>query len=113
MRKEYYLKHREEILKKTSVYYHTNKERASNNRLKRKYGISLAQRNEMFDAQGKKCKICRCDTPPGRRGWMVDHCHSTGRVRGILCQHCNTALGSVKDSVLVLEQCIKYLSGDL
>jgi hypothetical protein len=40
---------------------------------------------------------------------MVDHCHQTKRVRGVLCQHCNTLLGMAKDKIRVLRAAIKYL----
>ena len=63
---------------------------------------------EMFEYQGGKCAICeeQCLT---ERELAVDHCHKTGKVRGLLCMRCNTALGSFKDDLLLLEKAMFYL----
>jgi hypothetical protein len=63
----------------------------------------------MLSKQGDVCAICATDKPT-RVGWVVDHCHSTGRVRGILCGNCNTALGMVKDNPETLLAAVTYLS---
>lgn len=66
--------------------------------LKKKYGLTPEQFEELFNAQGRKCRLCGTDEH-GRTGnhqqsrWNVDHDHDTGRVRGILCHHCNVSLG--------------------
>jgi hypothetical protein len=66
--------------------------------LRRKYGVSVAQYDEMLAKQGGGCAICRVagDHPRNRGNGAlhVDHDHKTGRVRGILCATCNTALGT-------------------
>ena len=61
---------------------------------KKKYGITLAQYDEMLAAQNGKCKICGSDKA-GTIGqnFAVDHCHTTGKVRGLLCINCNARLG--------------------
>lgn len=62
--------------------------------LRQNYGISLEQRNSILGAQGNRCAVCRADDPAGRWGeWHTDHCHKTGRIRGILCMRCNIAVG--------------------
>jgi hypothetical protein len=71
--------------------------------LQRAYGISTEQYNKMAK---HGCAICG-DT---KSKLCVDHCHSTGRVRGILCTTCNTGLGMFKDNKQVLEKAIAYLS---
>jgi len=58
----------------------------------RKYGLTAAQREAMFIAQGSCCAVCKTDTSGNKRGWHTDHDHVTGLVRGILCQGCNVAL---------------------
>lgn len=63
--------------------------------LKTKYGISIDDYDSMMAEQGGVCKICRGLDPSGRR-LAVDHCHETGRVRGLLCPSCNTALGRIE-----------------
>ena len=60
--------------------------------LLRKYGITIAERDAMFTSQDGKCNICSIDNVD----LQVDHCHATGKVRGLLCQPCNMALGSIE-----------------
>ena len=76
---------------------------------KRDYGISFDDALKMFDEQKGKCKICGDDMHKGKRGFCVDHDHKTGKVRGILCNHCNSGLGMFKDNTKSLENAIKYL----
>ena len=56
--------------------------------------------------QDNRCAICGAMP---KKPLFVDHCHVTGKVRGLLCVSCNTALGLLKDSITALEQAIKYL----
>ena len=70
-----------------------------------KYGLSPAKHAEMLQAQDAQCAIC------GRGGLLcVDHDHETGRVRGLLCTPCNTALGGFRDSPGLLDKAKQYLS---
>lgn len=57
-----------------------------------------------FKASRKKCDICEAVEP-----LVVDHCHSSGKVRGMLCQHCNRGLGHFRDNTKVMAQAIKYI----
>ncbi len=61
----------------------------------RRYGITREQYEQMFEAQGHKCRLCGSEKAGAGRDkqWCIDHCHKTNRVRGILCHNCNTALG--------------------
>jgi anaerobic ribonucleoside-triphosphate reductase len=77
--------------------------------LKRKYGITTQERDAMIAAQDHACAICRSPSPGTRHGWVVDHCHATGKVRQILCQLCNLMLGSAHDDPIVLQAAIRYL----
>lgn len=72
------------------------------------YGITIDQKWSLLDDQGGCCACCRA-RDPGRRGWHVDHDHKTGRVRGILCGHCNSALGFARDDIATLQRLIDYL----
>ena len=74
--------------------------------LKRSYGLTVAEVEAMYEEQGGLCRICR--TPTGE-ALNIDHCHATGKVRGLLCRRCNTLLGSASDDVLLLQACINYL----
>lgn len=67
---------------------------------------------EMFDAmlasQDSRCAICRRKQPHGR-ALHIDHCHETGRVRGLLCEQCNMGLGHFQDDVAALRRAAEYL----
>lgn len=62
------------------------------NRLKKEYGLSLTAHDAMLSQQNGRCKICYEASP-----LVVDHCHKTGKVRGLLCEPCNRGLGHFKD----------------
>jgi tetratricopeptide (TPR) repeat protein len=74
----------------------------------KRYGITLAEKKKMQDEQGNKCKICYQDFPSDVAP-NVDHCHTSGKVRGLLCWNCNIGLGSFKDNPLVLIKAAEYL----
>lgn len=57
-----------------------------------------------FKASRTRCDICSEPAP-----LVVDHCHSTGKVRGMLCQHCNRGLGHFRDKPAVMAKAIEYL----
>lgn len=66
--------------------------------------------NEMLDHQGYKCKVCSTHVDNASKGALhVDHCHSTGKVRGLLCSNCNTALGLLKDDSHIIANLLTYL----
>lgn len=73
--------------------------------LKRRYGIDETAVNGMVEAQGGLCAICR--TRPAEH---VDHCHLTGKVRGILCFTCNVGLGNFGDNAVRLRQAADYIA---
>jgi hypothetical protein len=82
--------------------------------LRSKYGITLEQYNIMLENQGGVCAIC--GDPPtiihaGEKvsPLSVDHCHKTGKVRGLLCHPCNMALGLFKDNKDRLRAAAAYL----
>lgn len=77
-----------------------------------RYGLTLEEYNRMLDAQCGGCAICGSKTPRGGgRGSVlgVDHCHQTGKVRGILCNQCNHLIGKAGDDPEILRAAIKYL----
>jgi hypothetical protein len=78
--------------------------------LVRKYGVDLATYDKMLEAQDGVCAICGTTPDTQRYGvFHVDHCHATGRVRGLLCRGCNNVLGVVKDDPEALARAIAYL----
>jgi len=82
----------------------------------RKYGITGAQYNALFEEQKHKCAICgsaetaRSQKTKSVMKLAIDHCHKTGKVRGLLCSSCNQGLGRFKDDVDLLRKAIDYLS---
>ncbi len=82
-----------------------------NYRLKHYYGITLEDKENLFNEQDGKCLLCEIvfDAVMGK-DVCVDHCHTTGRVRGLLCRQCNCGLGNFKDDVSVLKKAIAYLA---
>lgn len=85
---------------------------SKNNHLKRKYGITIEDYEETLKRQNGCCAICGTKDPKGpktAKAFVVDHNHSTNKVRGLLCFNCNTALGLFKEDPSVLLQAIKYL----
>ena len=83
--------------------------------LEKNYGLTVEQYDVMLRAQNGVCAVCNKDEPSvhGRTGkkfqLSVDHCHATGRVRGLLCQKCNRAIGLMGDNVDLLKRAIDYL----
>lgn len=96
--------HRERSRRK----YDSTKRRNIN--LKQNHNITLEKFHEMLDAQSGKCEICQKSFKSDRgRGIAVDHDHSTGKIRGILCIHCNTILGQAFDNKEILKNAMLYL----
>lgn len=84
--------------------------RARRNGLKRRYGITIEQYDSLLASQGGVCAICRrTETYPGRKYLSVDHCHETGVVRGLLCNHCNRAIGFLSENYQVAQRAVEYL----
>lgn len=78
--------------------------------LANKFNLTLEQYDEMFKSQNGVCAICQNPTMIKiERRLAVDHDHSTGKVRGLLCDHCNRGLGFFKDNIDNLYKAIKYL----
>jgi hypothetical protein len=80
--------------------------------LQNAYGITTEDYNELLQRQHGRCAICLEDDPksPDRvKHWYIDHCHTTGKVRGLLCNSCNRGIGLLSDSIENLERAIFYL----
>jgi hypothetical protein len=78
--------------------------------LRRKYGIDQESYLQRLAAQGGCCAICEKPAESERDGKLrVDHCHSTGKIRGLLCDSCNVGLGKFGDNIDSLTVAIMYL----
>jgi Recombination endonuclease VII len=88
------------------------KRRGREGLLRRKYGLTVTQWEDIFVAQGSCCAICESTEPNSKKGWHTDHCHNTGKVRGIICPPCNKALGLFKENLKSLKAAINYLKSN-
>ena len=88
---------------------HIQKEYTREMHLKLKYGLGIDEYNQMLKDQNNKCVICSYEFGQKAGDTYVDHNHSTGKVRGLLCQHCNSGLGYFRDNEDNLAKGIKYL----
>ncbi len=124
--RNYYLLHKEEVKERARLYrekfpveckawhkenYRKNRPAFLDYKLKKNYGITLLEFESMMSQQKGKCLICDKDMDGSTKGLRpsVDHCHSTGKVRGLLCNICNLAIGQLKDSSLLLRRAADYL----
>jgi len=131
--KRHYEKNKETVIEKATLWKQNNVEKTKIHRktystsikgitsrknasYKRLYGITLDEYQEIFKNQNYVCAICnkkesRSNTIEidGIKQLVVDHCHETNKVRGLLCTKCNLLLGYSEDSISILETAIKYL----
>lgn len=107
--KEWYAKNKDKKREISKKYKHIKKDKD----LQSTYGITLEEYYKMLAEQGHSCKICGTSKDKLKRALCVDHCHTTGKVRGLLCDTCNRSLGMLKDSADILKRAIKYLEGKL
>ena len=77
--------------------------------LKHKYGITTDDYNQMFADQKGCCAICLEHQSTFKRKLAVDHCHTTGKVRGLLCDNCNTAIGKLNDDLERIARAASYI----
>ncbi len=98
--------YRESVLARSRRYRATHKEDLSEYERQRRYGLSGADYEAMLARQGGVCAICRRRS---KRRLEIDHCHKTGKVRGLLCTNCNTALGRCHDDPDIMRAAIAYL----
>jgi ERCC4-type nuclease len=97
------------------AYYKSKKGIESSRRahLKRAFGITLEDYNNLFEKQGGVCKICQQKEKSKINNFLsVDHSHLTGKIRGLLCSDCNRGLGLLKDSKQNLINAVKYLENE-
>lgn len=89
----------------------------SDKHYRRSYGVGVLWVKEQLEKQGWKCAICQSFGFKMREdhvsGLNLDHCHSTGKVRGLLCHNCNRALGLFQDNPEVVRRAADYLEGEL
>lgn len=85
-------------------------DKARDARLRREYGITLAQYNVVLAHQGGRCAGCKRLVKEFKNNLAVDHCHTTGLLRGLLCWHCNKLIGMSHDDAARLLNTSIYLT---
>lgn len=108
--KKYSDTHREELARRGKEY-HTRPE-VRTRILKKKYGITIEEYDNLLCGQGGCCAICRLEPEtacPNKPILNVDHNHKTGQVRGLLCNNCNAAIGYLKEDQDTLANASWYL----
>jgi uncharacterized protein GlcG (DUF336 family) len=110
--KAYNAAHKEEIIAWHKAWYDAHKEEQAAwmkiYKLKQNFGLTLAEYDKMLESQGGVCKICGGVGLSGKR-LSVDHDHETGKVRGLLCSKCNTAIGLLDDDPKTFLKASLYL----
>ena len=120
-KREYQKANREKINEKNRSYYRRNEKFRKNQqermrkykrawRLGKVYGITEDEYQDMLDRQSGVCAICKSGDWGKKGSPHIDHDHLSGKVRGILCQTCNQAIGLMGDSTEKLMAAIKYLT---
>jgi len=110
--KEYYYKNIEKVSARTKLYY--EKTSSSSEYKFKRYGITRLDYNNLYENQRGLCSICGKEEISTLRSvkkkvLAVDHCHTTGKVRGLLCSNCNRGLGHFQESSDILRKAIDYL----
>lgn len=100
----WYAENKDRASRSQAQWHARNRERQAHYKRRRQYGITDAEYKRMREEQGDRCAICGKDRP-----LVVDHCHDTGKVRGLLCNKCNSAIGYLGDDPTVIERAATYV----
>lgn len=107
----YYQRHKKRILAQQAEYRRKNRRRVRRAVMqchyKTRYGIDIQQVEEMRRKQKNCCAVC--GRRKGKRHLHLDHCHQTGKIRGLLCHNCNRGLGYFGDQPALLVKAAHYL----
>jgi len=100
---------RDKAKKKLEKWRKKNPEKVKDYRLKKRYGITIDQYNDTLEKQNHCCYICKKHKSEFDKPFGVDHCHTTGKVRGLLCGKCNRAIGLLEDNKDIINSAKEYL----
>lgn len=106
-RRDAWLKHSRTAKGRATQQRYRQAGKAKGGALKRAYNLTLKQHKQMYVDQNGCCKICKQSIPYDKIG--VDHNHKTGKIRGLLCWHCNVFLGHLEKNFENLQSAIDYL----
>ena len=104
--RKYYSENKDIVSKRSRKYYKENRELVRAKVASKTYGISV---EEVLELRQKPCGICGSDGDEYKLSNHIDHCHATGKVRGVLCHSCNIALGLLKEDPKLLDKMKEYI----
>jgi hypothetical protein len=110
--KKYRDKNRDKLNAKDHERYYSDLKKVKERGLLYKYGITLKDYNDIYDAQEGKCAICGIHQSELKLPLGVDHDHITGKIRGLLCRKCNWAIGLLEEDYYRILKCMSYLFTD-
>ena len=91
-----------------SIYFQENRAEKLDKARIRNYGVTREEFDQMIKDQDGSCEICKLPFVPNKTP-HVDHCHTTNRIRGLLCNHCNRGLGGFRDSIKIMQSAQEYI----
>lgn len=102
-----------EVMTEFDFYHKVNKEYKGWERLRmkgiqRRFNIPFEEAKVLTETDN--CEICGISKKENGKGLAVDHCHTSGKIRGVLCSNCNTGIGMLKDDVNIFKNAIKYIN---
>lgn len=101
---DYVKKNKRKVYDYRNKWTKENREKVYKSRIKMLYNLTDIEYNNLLQQQNNSCKLCL-----KKEKLCVDHCHETGKVRGLLCHNCNKALGLLKDNLNTLLNAIEYI----
>ena len=108
-RRQYYQDNKEHLKKRDRIHYYKTKDRHRELHMAKRYKISVEEYRKMFELHKSLCAICGKPETIKNKILSVDHNHKTDKVRGLLCGHCNRALGYLREDLSLLPRIQKYL----
>lgn len=102
----YEKRYKEANKEKVKAWAKARSKKHESKRMFRKYGIDYDQYCHLVIIQGGVCAICKRDN--GKHKLLIDHCHKTGKVRGLLCKKCNTGIGLLGDCAALISRAVEY-----
>lgn len=109
--KKWIKENKQKVKDRKAKYHIKTKEYRRWYTIKLRYGLTKEEYEIILNSQNNKCAICKTEKSGHKNTdeMIVDHCHKTKKVRGLLCNRCNTLLGNVNESVEILKETIKYI----
>jgi hypothetical protein len=114
-KKQYYENNKEQRIQYNKQYHNSHKETTRKRSRKRtiiKHGVTPEQHTEIFNKQQGCCMICGRHQSELKLALAIDHDHTTGKIRGLLCGKCNRGIGYLNDDVNLLLKAIEYLKNN-